>query len=88
MKKSICENISDMFDLPKDTLINMPRIMLTGDKEIYVENYKGILEYSDEVIRLNINGRELKICGGKMDIREIGESDITLSGTIKSVEFA
>ena len=87
MKKSIYENISDVFDLPKDALMDLPKIMLTGDREIYIENYKGILEYSDTVIRLSLVGKTLKICGSEMDIRTIGETDITLSGRISGIEF-
>ncbi len=87
MKKKFRENISDMFDLPKDTFVDLPKIILTGNREIYVENYRGILEYTDSVIRLNIGANALKVCGEELDIRAIGEEDITLNGTISSIEF-
>lgn len=87
MKKKFRENISDMFELPKDTFVDLPKIVLTGNREIYVENYRGILEYTDSVIRLNIGTNALKVCGEELDIRAIGEEDITLNGTIESIEF-
>lgn len=87
MKKKFRENISDMFDLPKDTFVDLPKIILTGNREIYVENYRGILEYTDSIIRLNIGANALKVCGEELDIRAIGEEDITLNGTIASIEF-
>lgn len=87
MKKKFRENISDMFDLPKDTFVDLPKIILTGNREIYVENYRGILEYTDSIIRLNIGANAIKVCGEELDIRAIGEEDITLNGTIASIEF-
>lgn len=87
MKKKFRENISDIFDLPKDTFVDLPKIILTGNREIYVENYRGILEYTDSIIRLNIGANALKVCGEELDIRAIGEEDITLNGTISSIEF-
>ncbi len=81
------ENISDMLELPKDTFMNLPQIIMLGNKEIYIDNYKGIIEYSDTVIRLNIGEKALKICGENLDIKGIGEEDITIDGSFCSVEF-
>lgn len=87
MKKKLGENLSDMLDLPKNTFLDLPQIVATGNKEIYIENYKGILEYSDTLIRLNIGNSCIRVQGEELDIRSIGEEDITLSGNIKCIEF-
>lgn len=45
------EYIADTMALPKDVVMDLPRVSLCGDKEIFIENHKGILEYSSDVLR-------------------------------------
>ena len=47
MKKRISERAADAWGVPKDVIMNIPRLTISGDKEIYIENHKGILEYTD-----------------------------------------
>lgn len=83
----IRETISDALEMPKDTFLDLPKIILTGSCEVYVENYKGIIEYTDELIRLNTGMRLLKITGKALKIVSIGADDITIGGEIDAVEF-
>lgn len=87
MKKKFRENISDIFELPKDTFVSLPQIILTGNREIYIDNYKGIIEYGENTIRINTGEKILKISGNELDIKGIGENDITVDGDILTVEF-
>jgi sporulation protein YqfC len=83
----IRETISDALELPKDTFLNLPRIILTGNREVYIENYKGIIEYTDTLMRLNTGARLLKITGSGLGIVSIGADDIIVGGEISTVEF-
>ena len=40
------ESLAESLKLPKDLIFQDAVITLTGDTEILVENYRGILEYS------------------------------------------
>lgn len=81
------EKIIDALNLPKDVILELPKLIFTGNRELYVENYRGIIEYSDSVIRLNTNEYILKITGSRLGIKSIAEEEITLNGDIKSLEF-
>lgn len=83
----IRETISDALELPKDTFLDLPKIILTGNREVYIENYKGIIEYTDTLMRLNTGMRLLKITGKALCIMSIGADDITVGGEIEAVEF-
>lgn len=87
MRKLIRETIADALEFPKDAFLDLPKIILTGDKEVYIENYKGIIEYTDTLMRLNTGFRLLKIEGSTLSIKSIGTDDITVTGKIQSVEF-
>ena len=45
--------------LPKDSMLGASIITVTGNTDIFIENYKGILQYTNEVILLQ--GKNCKI---------------------------
>ena len=85
--KSRAERIVEMLDLPKDIVLNLPKLIFTGNRELFVENYRGIVEYSDTVIRLNTGNCLIKVTGRALGIKNIAEEEITLCGEIKTLEF-
>ncbi len=87
MKKKIREGIAQVLEFPKEVVLDLPKLTMAGDRELYLENYKGIVEYTAEVIRLNLGERELKITGRNLGIRSIESEDITVYGIIQTVEF-
>lgn len=86
-KTPVAEKLTEVLDLPKDIVLNLPRLIFTGNRELYIENYRGIVEYSDTVIRLNTSECLLKITGTELGIKNIATEEITLSGRMKSLEF-
>lgn len=85
--RSRAEKIADALDLPKELVLNLPKLIFTGNRELFVENYQGIVEYSDTVIRLNTSECLLKITGRGLGIKNIATEEITLCGDIKTLEF-
>jgi sporulation protein YqfC len=37
------ETIAEKLDLPRDVMLNIPKITITGSNEIIVENHKGFI---------------------------------------------
>ena len=46
------ELIVESLRLPKDTMLGAAIVTITGNREAFIENYKGILEYTTESIVL------------------------------------
>ena len=46
------EQLVDSLKLPKDLLLGASIVTLTGNREAWIENYKGIIEYSDTFVLL------------------------------------
>ena len=44
----IRKKIAETADAPKDVIMGLPLIHLTGQCEVCIENYRGILEYTEE----------------------------------------
>lgn len=46
--------MADAANLPKDVVLGVPILTLTGHYEVNIENYRGILEYTEQLIRINV----------------------------------
>ena len=62
-RRGFAEKLAQLFDLPADAVAGLPLIELIGDKQLRVENHRGILAYDP---------REIHIGGGKVAIRVKG----------------
>lgn len=81
------EKITEVLELPKEIVLNVPRLTMIGMSNLIIENYKGIMEYDNNRIRLNTSLGVLKITGQRLVIREITSEDIMVDGDIQGIEF-
>lgn len=84
---SIKSRISDSLELPKEVTLNIPIIKVTGKNDIYIENHKGIVEYSSEILRVNSEIGIIKMVGKNLYIKEINKEEIFIIGDIYTIEF-
>lgn len=80
------KKITTFFEMPKIEL-NLPLIELTGNKELAVDGCKGVLEYDENVIRLNLKNYILRITGRDLGLTCLTTESLVVRGTILSVEF-
>ncbi len=86
-KPKLREKITEMLELPKEIVLNMPKLVMLGNGDVIIENYKGIVEYAEGVIRVNTTSGIIKITGTDIYIKEITAENIMVYGNILSLEF-
>jgi len=86
-KTKIKEKVSEILELPKEIVLNIPKLTMLGMGDLIIENYKGIIEYDSCRIRVNTGVGIIKIIGNRLVIREITSEDIMVSGEIAALEF-
>ena len=81
------ELIVESLKLPKDTMLGAAIVTVTGNREAFIENYKGIIEYTTESIVLQ--GKNCKICfeGKRLSIDYYTNEDMKISGSIDAVRY-
>ncbi len=62
-------------------------VTITGNKEAWIENYRGIIEYTETLILLQ--GKNCQICfeGTGLSINYYTNEDMKIGGNIKSVSY-
>ncbi len=79
------ELMVESLKLPKDSLLGASIVTLTGNTEAFVENYKGIIEYTSEIILLQGKTCKIEICGKRLSIVYYTNEDMKISGWIERV---
>ncbi len=74
-------------ELPKEVILNLPLISLTGKEELVIENYKGIVEYSDEIIRVSTAVGVLRVGGKGLLLKQLTSECIVITGSIQNITF-
>lgn len=80
-------SITSMLDLPKEIMLNLPLLTIIGTDEVMIENYKGVIEYSAEKIRIKTTCGTLKLEGKRLILKEITSENISITGKILKYEY-
>ena len=81
------ELVIESLKLPKDSLLGASIITITGNQDIFVENYRGIIEYTDCQIILQGKTCKIEICGKRLRIVYYTNEDMKINGWIESVRY-
>lgn len=75
------------FKNASDPFSKLAQINLKGNREAIIDGCYGIIEYSDCLISVNIGSCTLKFIGVDFSVSDYSESNITICGIIKNIEF-
>ncbi|SHG85888.1 sporulation protein YqfC [Thermosyntropha lipolytica DSM 11003] len=86
-KELVNKIMTDFFAIPKDLVLDLPKITIVGRDELYLENHRGIIEYSPHRIRINLIRGFLEIEGRDMVIKALLAEEMSITGEIYLVRF-
>ncbi len=87
MSKPKKEKIVSSLEIPMEVALNLPKIEIIGDRIVSVDNFMGIIDYENNFVRVNTKDKIVKISGDELEIDEITDDSIQVSGKIFRVEF-
>lgn len=76
-----------LLEIPKDMVLNLPRISLFGNLQCCVENHQGILRYTPEQIGLQAGKYRIYIDGQELVITSLSAEIIYIEGRIGKVRY-
>lgn len=81
------ELIDAALELPPGLLGGGAHIEIDGGREVVVDGCKGVLEYEECLIRLNIGTGQVKFTGQNLLIRSLTANQAQIEGCIESIAF-
>lgn len=87
VKNKVKKRIADVFDLPPDIVLGLPKVTLIGRAQLYIENHQGITIYEKERIRINVKDGAIVIAGKDLHLRTVYNDDIFIEGVISTIDL-
>ena len=79
--------LADLSEVPKDVAMGFPVLTMIGQMELNIENYRGIIEYTDVLIRIQTKAGQLRINGRVLSIAYYTNDEMKINGRIDSIEY-
>lgn len=77
----------NVLEIPTDIALNLPRITMLGNLQLNIENHKGIVEYTENKIRINVARGYLDIEGNNLVLRNVQIDEIMINGEIEGIKI-
>ncbi len=86
-KENIFIKTADMFDIPADTKGGLLHIELSGNREAFFENHKGIISLGEEEIEINSPSGSVCVVGGNLRVTAMNAAELRICGRIERIEY-
>jgi len=79
--------LSGLLELPREVVSNLPIITQIGTDEFNIENYKSLVEFSDDRVRILTSNGMLRVEGRKLLIKKMTDEYLQITGQIQKYEY-
>lgn len=86
-RESYLNRLSSTLNIPSDILTGAPIITLIGKSEISVENYKRIIEYTNNNIKIQTSIGSITIQGNDLKIVYFGNDEMKINGRFNLISY-
>ena len=86
-REGLLEKTAQVLDLPGDVVAGLPRLELTGSRELRMENHKGILAYGSQEIHISGGKLVVKVRGTDLELKSMNASQLLITGEIDGVDL-
>lgn len=86
-KPGIKERFCTLLDLPGEGAAGLPKVELTGERDLYLLNFQGILSYGREEIHVDSGTWVLRIQGRELELRAMRAGQLRITGVISRLEI-
>ncbi len=73
--------------VPLKNDLDSPKITLYSHDRVIIENYRGIVLYSDETIEINTKDHLIKLTGQNLSIKYMIKEETEITGDIQKIEL-
>lgn len=86
-KDVIRQAMAEFLDIPKDLVLDLPKVTVVGRNELYIENHRGIIEYNLNRLRVNLSRGFLEIEGSGLEIRALMADEMKVTGEVTAIKY-
>lgn len=87
-QKNTVKKFAEEMQMPESALHDTFSIEMQGNSEITIEGCKGMVEYDNSLIAMNLGSLIVRFHGNGLEISNFFEQQAVIKGTVISVEFS
>lgn len=87
LRGNLPDRVSSRLAIPQELLSDAPLVQLHGRQCVSVENHGGILEYTQELVRIAVRRGRVCVVGSGMEIWRMTKRMVEIRGRIQRVEM-
>ena len=84
---SLKEKLADAIDISKNVMLGVPLVTMVGDRELTIENYVGIIEYGEDIIRIKCKAVNVSITGKNLELKTMTDEFLYITGRFKCFSY-
>lgn len=81
------EGLVESLQIPRDLAFQEAVITLTGETEVLLENYRGILEYTQDHLLVLTRHCRIRIEGKQLEVLYYTNDEMKVSGRITTISY-
>lgn len=86
-ENSLKNKLSELSGLPKDVVMGIPMLTMMGHMELNIENYRGITEYTEQLVRIQTKDGQIKVTGNHLRVEYYTNDEMKVTGYIATIEY-
>ena len=86
-EKRVLSGAAELFDLPADLVAGLIHLEVLGNRQLYMENHRGIISYSNQEIAVSGGGVILRVQGEGLTLVSMTGNALRIQGDILRVEW-
>ena len=87
-REQLGERLASAAGMPKDVVMKAAVLTALGNFEVCIENYRGITEYTECLVRVQTKGGQIRLAGKCLQVEYYTNDEMKITGKIESIEFA
>jgi sporulation protein YqfC len=87
MSRKLRKWASETLELPQDILFDLPRLTLIGSRQLYVENHRGVVDFTPDQLVLALAQGRLRVSGHDLVITSILPEQVSVEGHITDIQM-
>lgn len=85
--KGVNQSMGRLLDFPKEFTLDLPKVVLLGDFQLYIENHQGICHYDTQQVLVNCSLGLLVVGGEELMIKQITIDELYIEGRIVTLSY-
>lgn len=81
------QRMANALEFPADIIHDWPRITMLGNRQVLIENHRGLVEYSASLVRVSLAEGEVWLEGRELTLGSLQPEQLLIEGWVEAVRY-